>query len=208
MKSIILANSSNQLGKILNRMKPDEVEIVVISTRIDPILLDRRYSRHNYSNLIPPLPILHNFLEYGYDDLYVDRYMTYLKTPMNYLFLNQIIYNLSHRDVNMVLVCEKEESEFQYIELLAKAIKGIYQVKCVTYKDWKKGKTSKSVNDRDTLCNISKKIYDVFKSKVIDSGYDIPIMMNELLPKKRVKELPKKLKKLYIRHIEDIQSRQ
>ena len=79
MKSIILANSSNQLGKILNKLKPEEVEIVVLSTRIDPIMLDRRYSRHNYSHLIPPLPILHNFLEYGYDDLYVDRYSAYLR---------------------------------------------------------------------------------------------------------------------------------
>ena len=202
MKSIILATSSKQLEKLLKEFEAGQVEIVVVSRRIEPTELDKRFSRYAYGLLIPPMILLQNYLDYGIDQVYAERYFEHLKRPANYFFLNRIIYNLSHRETNMIIVCESDEAEFEYISLIGTAIEKMYQFKPVTYKKWKKGKCSKSLHDMDTLKAISEKVDGIFRAKLIDSGYDMPVTLLEFLPRARVALMTKKQRKLYYKHIE------
>lgn len=202
MKSIILATSSKQLDKLLKDFKVGDVEIVVVSRRIEPTELDKRFSRYNYGLMIPPMVLLQNYLDYGVDQVYGERYFEFLKRPANYFFLNRIIFNLSHRETNMIIVCESDEAEFEYISLIGMAIEKMYQFKPVTYKKWKKGKRSKTIHDMKSLRAISEKVDSIFRAKLVDSGYDLPITLLEFLPRAQVALMTKKQRKLYYKHIE------
>ena len=54
----------------------------------------------------------------------------------------------------------------------------------------------------DTLKAISEKVDGIFRAKLIDSGYDMPVTLLEFLPRAQVALMTKKQRKLYYKHIE------
>ena len=184
MGAIIRMSSKEFLKSFVKNEDYRKFNFLLIS---EDIKNENKYKNVNsIPTLIPPPNIISVFINEGFGDKYVKKYINYLQVPRVEAILTVIVKLAVVENTNVVLLCSEKEDEFGYLKLIGKYIKTVYKVPVYSYKRFKSDPSS---------CETVKKKKEVIKIldqklKNIDNSANPNINLHEM--KRRLQTLSKK----------------
>lgn len=99
--------------------------------------------------LIPPPNVTCEFINNGFSDKYKESYISYLLEPEQQGLIASIVRG--GLELNLVLICSKQENEYKYLKLLCGLIENEFKMKTYSYKKYLKNrdKANKVKNKED-----------------------------------------------------------
>lgn len=184
MGAIIRMSSKEFLKSFVKNEDYRKFNFLLIS---EDIKNENKYKNVNsIPTLIPPPNIISAFINEGFSDKYIKKYINYLQIPRVEAILTVIVKLAVVENTNVVLLCSEKEDEFGYLKLIGKYIKTVYKVPVYSYKRFKSDPSS---------CEMVRKKKEVVKIldnklKNIDNSANPNINLNEI--KRRLQTLSKK----------------
>lgn len=196
---LIRVESKEELKSLLNsgKITAKNTEIVLVSGVIKFKAIPEEFICHDYRVLIPSAAIINEYIECGFDDEYLDSYNKYLSKPDVQFFINELIYRMFVYEVNIVLVCAKDEQEFKYLKLIGKMIDRLYGITMLNFKKFKESKHSKMNHSDSYYIELTENRRKVLNDKLKDCGIELPFSLNRRVTKKDIKSVPKKYRKKF-----------
>ena len=176
----IIKMGSQDFFDFVDRYDYREFEFVVISNDI------RHNGKHEnvaqLQRLIPPANIVSEFITNGYTKKYKKKYMKYLSRPEVEALIITIVQMAVVKDINVVLLCSDNESQYSYLDMISEFIENEYNCKPCSYKKFRKNKK------HTDLTKDAKKISALIDKKIKEIG----LVIND---EESEKDLKKELKK-------------
>ena len=166
MAHLIKMDSITFLNAMMeNKENPDKFTFLVISRDIKTNGENKNV--YPLDKLIPTPQVITTFIDEGYSDKYIKKYIKYLQTHNCRMLLATIAKMVVGEGTNVVLICSEHETQYKYIDLIAKYLKKVYGIKACSYK--------KFVKDPDKYDNgdlSEKKIDKIIKHEMAEIGVE------------------------------------
>jgi len=149
MACVIRLNSKKFISDFLKEFEQEKFQFILISEDIT--------TKGKCSNvmpmtaLLPPPNVLSLFIDDGKTKTYKKKYFEFLnKDDINFL-VSTIVTGVMN-NLNMVLLCSKDEDEYGYIGMICDFIEDKYKLKTYTYKEFKNNPDkAKKIKNRDQI---------------------------------------------------------
>lgn len=185
-------SSKEFLNKFIKEEDYRKFNFLLIS---EDIKTDKKYKNvFSIPTLIPPPNIISVFVNEGYSDRYIKKYIDYLRIPKVEALLTVMVKLAVVENSNVIMLCSKSEDEFKYLDIIGKYIKTVYGIKTYTYKKYKSNPTlCETVKDKKKVIKILEK-----KEKNIDDNVDPSVNLHEM--QRKLKSLSKKELRGFCKH--------
>lgn len=190
MGAIIRMNSKTWAKDFINEQDPDQFQFVLISQNITTS--EKFGNVKAIPRLIPPPQIAS--LKINQDDrAYKTAFLNFIQHPTIEPFISIIVQGAVVNNLNLVLLCSKTESDFEYIDMICEYIEEVYQIPTYSYKKFKKNPEKAAVfKDVDSVKRILAKKMEAIKLAEADLETNVD---KEKVLKQLKKMKPKELRK-------------
>lgn len=137
MAHLIKMDSVTFLNDMMeNKENPDKFTFLVVSR--DITVNGKNKNVYPLDKLIPTPQVLTEFIDNGYTKKYEKKYLKYLETHNCRMLLATIAKIVTVEETNVVLLCSEHETQYKYIDLIAKYLKKVYGITSCSYKKFVK----------------------------------------------------------------------
>lgn len=176
---VIICNTGKKgVEKLLEVFKGKKVEIILASHVLkqhDFKLKHKHGVIYNGDVLVPSYKVLNSYYTKGYGDEYIKDYIKYLAKPDIAYDLNTMMleFAFTYDIAALIFVCGNEEAEFEYLKILKKRIKSIYDIDVVSSKKYLKNKKNLNYGEKkwERIRSIANSMDYELECKLHDAGY-------------------------------------
>ena len=180
-------------------MKVEECLFVVVSDKLE---VEGRYPNIKMINTLMPSVGMISVKEGGSEDQYQQQYLTHLQVPPIDATLAVLLKSAIVDKINVVFVCNLIESEFKYLDLIAKYYEAIYGANMYSLKTFNKAlkrKLTPTIGDVKEIAEKINKRLDEHHKKEPEIAKYVDVIINgrakNSSDKKKNKKKDKKKKK-------------
>lgn len=185
MAAIIKMNSKEFLDDFLDKFNYKKYNFILVS---NDITTQKKYDNvYAIPSLIPPPNVMAELIREGDVDKYAKKYIKYLSQPKVEAFITVLVKLAVVENSNVIILCSKDEYEYDYIELLSDYISTVYGAKVFSYKKYKKNPKKCDSSDGN-----KKKIVKVLRKKIANIDIESEDAVNKSDIKERLKKLSRK----------------
>ena len=160
MACIIRMSSDEFLEKFIKKFDYRKFNFLLVSEHVQTV---KKY-RNVYAipTLLPTPNMISEFINHGYTDRYVKKYVDYISTPRVEAMITIMVKLAIVDNSNVILLCSKAEDEFKYLDIICQYIEQVYGVKTYSYKKYKKDPVKcEEVSEKE-----KKKVLKVLETKI------------------------------------------
>ena len=206
--NIIKVIGRNQLKELLSldRVNSDNT-LIVDMLGIGNIKNDvpKSYILYLYKSiLIPTTSIINTYYQEGISENFIDQCVSHWSRPDVLFFINEVIRRAAMDDYNVAIVTSSEENDdFHTLDMLCDRIDTMYRIKAISFKKFKKGKSSKLGADQEDIFEVCDSLREEIIRKLNVLGIELPRNLFMRITKKMLKKFPKEVRNAYKQYIEE-----
>jgi hypothetical protein len=193
----------------LDGVNPENTIIVTmvgmgdVANNIDS-MVPKNYTYYRYQILIPTTAVMNIYYQEGLNEKFIDECFSYWARPDVLFFVNEMIRTALMYDYNLAIITSVEENDdFHLLDILCDRIETLYRIKPITFKKFKKGKSSKIKADSDDIFDLSDKLREELIHKLDLLGITLPRHFYMRITKKTLKKFPKELRAEFAQYLEE-----
>lgn len=186
MACIIRMTSDEFLDKFIKKYDYRKFNFLLISEDVKTI---KKYKNvYAIPTLIPPPTVINKYIQAGYSEEYVKKYLDYIQTPRVEAMITIMVKLAIVENANVVLLCSPSENEFKYLDIICQYIENVYDIETYSFKKYRKDpEQCEEVSDKT-----KKKVAKILENKIGNIKDIEPVKMTKKEARAKFKKLGKK----------------